>query len=262
MNWHALLQHWTHGWPGMALAAVMAEVGIVLGLVHGRGPIHKYLLSPIMAVAIVALVVVVGGITMMVVTNLAPAYATPYAYLLVGLIPVLGYVAGRMAGRMWLDTAHQRGSLVLEGVDAQDHRRRLTRTLRGQGALRLAGVPVPPEDETKHFKLIGTTGTGKSTAIRELVHGALTRGDRAVIADPDGGYLARFYDPTKGDVILNPFDARSLRWDLFAEIRAVYDVEQLARSLIPDQEGSERTWRGYARTFFTALVGEGLGRGH
>ena len=254
MNWHALLQHWTHGWPGMALAAVMAEVGIVLGLVHGRGPIHKYLLSPIMAVAIVALVVVVGGITMMVVTNLAPAYATPYAYLLVGLIPVLGYVAGRMAGRTWLDTAHQRGSLVLEGVDAQDHRRRLTRTLRGQGALRLAGVPVPPEDETKHFKLIGTTGTGKSTAIRELVHGALTRGDRAVIADPDGGYLARFYDPTKGDVILNPFDARSLRWDLFAEIRAVYDVEQLARSLIPDQEGSERTWRGYARTFFTAVT--------
>ena len=143
---------------------------------------------------------------------------------------------------------------MLEGVDAQDHRRRLSRALRGQGALRLAGVPVPPEDETKHFKLIGTTGTGKSTAIRELVHGALTRGDRAVIADPDGGYLARFYDPTKGDVILNPFDARSLRWDLFAEIRAVYDVEQLARSLIPDQEGSERTWRGYARTFFTAVT--------
>jgi len=254
VNWHALLQHWTHGWPGMALAAVMAEVGIVLGLVHGRGPIHKYLLSPIMAVAIVALVVVVGGITMMVVTNLAPAYATPYAYLLVGLIPVLGYVAGRMAGRIWLDTAHQRGALVLEGGHAQDHSRRLSRALRGQGALRLAGVPVPPEDETKHFKLIGTTGTGKSTAIRELVHGALTRGDRAVIADPDGGYLARFYDPTKGDVILNPFDARSLRWDLFAEIRAVYDVEQLARSLIPDQEGSERTWRGYARTFFTAVT--------
>ena len=42
--------------------------------------------------------------------------------------------------------------------------------------------------------MIGTTGTGKSTAIRELLEGALARGDRAVIADPDGGYLARFYD--------------------------------------------------------------------
>ena len=119
------------------------------------------------------------------------------------------YLAGRMARRTRLDTAHQRGSLVLEGSEVQDHSRRLTRALRGQGALKLAGVAKPPADETKHFKLIGTTGTGKSTAIRELVHGALLRGDRAVIADPDGGYLSRFYDPTKGDVILNPLDARS-----------------------------------------------------
>ena len=68
-------------------------------------------------------------------------------------------------------------------------------------------MPIPREDETKHFKLIGTTGTGKSTAIRELLGGALERGDRAVIADPDGGYLRRFYDERRGDVILNPFDA-------------------------------------------------------
>jgi type IV secretory pathway VirB4 component len=29
----------------------------------------------------------------------------------------------------------------------------------------LAGYAVPQADETKHFKIIGTTGTGKSTAI-------------------------------------------------------------------------------------------------
>jgi hypothetical protein len=33
-------------------------------------------------------------------------------------------------------------------------------------------------------------GTGKSTAIREMLSAALARGDRAVIADPDGGYLS------------------------------------------------------------------------
>ena len=47
--------------------------------------------------------------------------------------------------------------------------------------------PVAAEDETKHFKCIGTTGTGKSTAIREMLAAALARGARAVIADPDGG---------------------------------------------------------------------------
>jgi hypothetical protein len=55
--------------------------------------------------------------------------------------------------------------------------------------------------------MIGTTGTGKSTAIRELLTGAIARGDRAIIADPDGSYRQLFYNPTRGDVILNPYDA-------------------------------------------------------
>src|SRR5262245_36557733 len=70
----------------------------------------------------------------------------------------------------------------------------------------LAGIPVPLQDETKHFKLLGTTGTGKSTAISEILGAALARGDRAIIADPDGGYLRRFYSPGRDDLVLNPFE--------------------------------------------------------
>src|SRR5713226_8416657 len=112
---------------------------------------------------------------------------------------------------------------------------------------------VAAEDETKHFKFIGTTGTGKSTAIREMLSAALARGDRAVIADPDGGYLSHFYDAGRGDVILNPFDPDSVKWNLLGEVTNDYDVDQLARSLIPDG-GSDRSWSEYARTFFTALI--------
>jgi DNA helicase HerA-like ATPase len=95
----------------------------------------------------------------------------------------------------------------------------------GARPLELAGLTVGPADETKHFKFIGTTGTGKSTAITELLEGALERGDRAVFADPDGGYLARFHDRGRGDVILNPFDPRSVKWDPFAEVHTACDVE-------------------------------------
>ena len=102
--------------------------------------------------------------------------------------------------------------------------------------------------------MIGTTGTGKSTAIRELLGGALERGDRAVIADPDGSYLEHFYEPSRGDVILNPFNARAARWDLFGEMTTLYDADQLSRSLIPDTEGTERPWRGYARVFLTSVL--------
>src|SRR5690242_15726346 len=125
----------------------------------------------------------------------------------------------------------------------------------GTSALALAGVALAAADETKHFKIIGTTGTGKSTAIGELLEGALERGDRAIVADPDGGYLRRFHDWTRGDVILNPFDPRSAKWDPFAEIHTPYDIDQLASGLIPSTEdASSNEWRAYARTFLSAIA--------
>ena len=123
------------------------------------------------------------------------------------------------------------------------------------GRLQLAGVEVLSREETKHFKMIGTTGTGKSTAIASLLAGALERGDRAVITDPDGGYRSRFYDRRRGDVILNPFDPASVKWNPFAEVHEAWDVEQLVSGLIPSTEdASGREWRGYARTFLSAVL--------
>ncbi len=126
---------------------------------------------------------------------------------------------------------------------------------RRQNTLSFAGIPVRLGDETKHFKVLGTTGTGKSTAIGELLAKALERGDRAVFADPDGGYRARFFDRYRGDVVLNPFEPCSLKWDPFAEIRNAYDIEQLAGSLIPDtHDRAAGEWRAYARTFLGAVL--------
>jgi len=124
-----------------------------------------------------------------------------------------------------------------------------------RAALVLGGVGLARLDETRHFKLIGTTGTGKSTAIAALMAGALERGDRAVVTDPDGGYRGRFYDGRRGDVILNPFDVASAQWNIFAEIRSGYDADQIASALIPGSDDpSGREWRGYARTLLTALL--------
>jgi type IV secretory pathway TraG/TraD family ATPase VirD4 len=109
--------------------------------------------------------------------------------------------------------------------------------------------------QTKHFKFIGTTGTGKSTAIRELLRKAIDRGDRAVFADPDGGYCREFHQRYRGDIVLNPFEAESVQWDLFGEIRSSYDAEQLASALVPDcEDASGREWRAYARTFLATII--------
>jgi hypothetical protein len=163
----------------------------------------------------------------------------------------LAYACGRWVGRQQVAPVWRRGAQL---VSAGQLERALPRT-RG-ASLQIAGVSLAAADETKHFKFVGTTGTGKSSAIAGLLGGALARGDRAIIADPDGGYLRRFYDPGRGDVILNPFDARAAKWDLYREIRGTPDVAQLGRALIPDGEGSERSWRAYARTFFNAVVSQ------
>jgi len=182
--------------------------------------------------------------------SLLAAHASLFELSAVATLMLFGYLAGLAAARTQSTLTVKRGALIEDGTRRQPRRSR-----KGQGAaLTLAGIPIPSGDETKHFKMIGTTGTGKSTAIRELLTGALGRGDRAVIADPDGGYLNRFYDPARGDVILNPFDTRAHTWHLYGELTAAHDVEQLARSLIPDHDGADKSWRGYARTFFSSVV--------
>jgi hypothetical protein len=143
---------------------------------------------------------------------------------------------------------YKRGALLIDGRGLQ--RRTARRKRAGAEALTLAGVAIAAAEETKHFKLIGTTGTGKSTAIRELLGAALARGDRAVIADPDGGYLGRFHDRYRGDIVLNPFEANSVKWDLFAEIRNSYDVEQLASGLIPSSDDPRRANGAAMRAHF------------
>ena len=240
-----MIEALTHGWSGFAVSYAAVQAPMIAGLIRARSSLKYYVLSPIVALP---LTVAAGVGVSLFVDNAVAQFVVA-----TGLSAALGFVGGKNLGRddEWDAKSHQRGSVIAEGRPAA-HSRSRDRTQ--DAGITVAGMAVPVQDETKHFKLIGTTGTGKSTAIQEILSSALARGDRAVIADPDGGYLRRFYRPERGDVVLNPFDERSVKWDLFAEIKTAHDVEQLARSLIPDHGGQDRSWREYARTFFTSVT--------
>jgi type IV secretory pathway TraG/TraD family ATPase VirD4 len=252
----------THGWSGLLSGYLAVQLPMLAALARSRAPLHQYLITP----AVAAPLTLLAGLGM--------AALSPWVHsdaLGAAVAVAVGYAGGRVIGRPppALET-HRRGTVIAASEAAESHGPQRSRSASAQRyaeaplgepsgrarerPLTLAGIVVPPQDEAKHFKMIGTTGTGKSTAIRELLRGALARGDRAVIADPDGGYLRDFYSAGRGDVILNPFEHGAVKWDLFAEIESSYDVDQLARSLIPDQPGGDRSWRGYARTFFTAVT--------
>ena len=66
------------------------------------------------------------------------------------------------------------------------------------------GVYVPREREQQHIVMMGDTGQGKSTAIRQVLRQVEERGELATIYDPDGQYARQFCRPERGDVNLNP----------------------------------------------------------
>jgi hypothetical protein len=243
----------TEGWSGLAISYAAVQAPMLAGLARGHAEWRKFLLSPVIAAPLTAAV----GVGMAMATPLMAGIGVaqhgliPFA-LAASLSTAIGYAGGRAMSRdLPASKSYQRGAIVAEHPRAASgHRTGSERTTE----ITLAGRPVAAQDETKHFKLIGSTGTGKSTAIQEILNAALARGDRAVIADPDGGYLRRLYARSRGDVVLNPFDERSVKWDLFSEIKNACDADQLARSLIPDHEGTDRSWRGYARTFFSSVT--------
>ena len=255
---------------GALFAYLLTVVPMNIAVYRGRGRLFRHLESlwrSLVLFIFIGIFVAILGLILGIILRIAGIKVPDVLLyiLFVLILPVLGYRLG--VGMAYDDHNWRRGRHRHERGTVVSAVRSLGRPLWGRGTradrqrkadlvglITLAGIPLRPSEETKHFKFIGTTGTGKSTAIREMLSAALARGDRAVIADPDGGYLSHFYNAERGDVILNPFDPDSVKWNLLGEITNDYDVDQLARSLIPDSGGSDRTWSSYARTFFTAVV--------
>jgi type IV secretory pathway TraG/TraD family ATPase VirD4 len=253
------MSHLTRLWQALVMLYAIVAISMLIALIRERASVSKFLRWPAAAVAITVFVCIV---ILLVGAALSLAGVSVDGLILRCLALSLTAWVSYETGRSWArDTGalgfHRRGAVVANADERPGSRTGRGPLFNGRKAaehpLTLAGLPIPTEDETKHFKLIGTTGTGKSTAIREMLSAALARGDRAVIADPDGGYLSHFYDADRGDVILNPFEPDSAKWNLLDEITIDHDVDQLARSLIPDG-GSDRNWNEYARTFFTAVT--------
>ena len=123
-------------------------------------------------------------------------------------------------------------------------------------AYTIANCPYPARGEMQHTMLIGTTGTGKTCVISDVVEQIRRRGDRAIIYDTKGCYLEWFY--RQNDHILNPFDARSEKWNLLKEIEHRGHIKSIAQAFIPEGKGSSYIWNEAARIVFSELVGKFL----
>jgi type IV secretory pathway TraG/TraD family ATPase VirD4 len=90
---------------------------------------------------------------------------------------------------------------------------------------------VPVRNEAQHFQLLGDTGAGKTTLIMQVLRQIQGRGDSAIVYDPACEYIQRFYNKDRGDIVLNPLDARSPYWGPAEEIQRNAEADAIAASL-------------------------------
>jgi hypothetical protein len=181
---------------------------------------------------------------------------------LIFLRPVLYLLAaGLSLYLLWLFFGHR---LRLNRQQEQRHGRRtkgpeLIAGLRGSGDggirfqmeregalgrfLPACSFHVPRRLEASHILLMGDTGSGKSSAIRRLLRQVEDRGESSIVYDPAMDFLGEFYNPKRGDLILNPLDQRCPYWGLGDEIDRPETATTIASAMLPEKE--------YEKAFFT-----------
>lgn len=100
-----------------------------------------------------------------------------------------------------------------------------------------AMIRIPAKAEAQHMQIIGDTGAGKSALMFQVLRQVRSREDSAIVYDPAREFVKRFYDPSRGDVILNPLDKRCPYWGPAEELRSRSEAKALAASLFqPPQD--------------------------
>ncbi len=112
------------------------------------------------------------------------------------------------------------------------------------------GLLVSGEVAAPHFALVGTTESGKTVLLRCLMDTVFRSrkgkpAHRALVYDPKADMypiLGGLGIAEEHIVVLNPFDRRSVAWDLAADITSDAEARELAAILIPEDRDSKNPY--------------------
>jgi hypothetical protein len=149
----------------------------------------------------------------------------------------------RLKGPELVSPARFTGRLHADGIGFLQDTRFRRRTVR-----------IPRHLESSHLLIMGDSGTGKSTLIRQLLCQLEARGETAIVYDPALEYTPQFFSPERGDLILNPLDARSPFWSPGDELRHEAEGLTLATSLFPDRRDENPFFIEGPRRIFAHLL--------
>jgi type IV secretion system coupling TraD/TrwB family protein len=113
---------------------------------------------------------------------------------------------------------------------------------------------IPRDAENKHFLIVGDTGSGKSSIIRQMLYQVDARGDSAIVYDPACEFVKQFYNERRGDTVLNPLDARMPYWNPSKELRRKAEAKALAVSLYQPEGVTNRFFVEAPQKIFAHLL--------
>jgi len=141
--------------------------------------------------------------------------------------------------------SHDRGTVMLSEADG---RRELERLPQGsEPRIRWAGIDLPGEVARGNILAVGAIGTGKTRLHRELLRSVV----QSITPDSDRRIL--FYDvkcdllselaemnPRSEVLVFNPFDRRSVAWDVAADVRTPEQARHFADAFVPPAKGNDK----------------------
>jgi type IV secretory pathway TraG/TraD family ATPase VirD4 len=101
---------------------------------------------------------------------------------------------------------------------------------------------------------MGDTGSGKSALIRQMLIQLTQDRQTVIVYDPAREYVERFYSPERGDIILNPLDARSPYWNPGDELEHEAESRTIAESVFPDQPNEPPFFTQTPRKIFAQML--------
>lgn len=126
-------------------------------------------------------------------------------------------------------------------------------------SLRIGNMPLVRDSETRHFLIMGSTGSGKTNLVHNLLPQVKQKDQPAIIIDQTGEIIARYYNPERGDIIFNPFDGRSKNWDFWQDCSTPEELERFSKILFSFNRKRSRSysdpfWEQSAQYVFNACT--------
>ena len=117
----------------------------------------------------------------------------------------------------------------------------------------MGGLPIVKNTERQHILITGTTGSGKTNLLNELIPQIRKRGDKAIIVDVSGSFTQNFFNE-KIDLLLNPFEENSQNWLPWADCREDFDFDSLASAMIGERSNFDSFWDESAKKIISEIL--------